>query len=59
MSIGNIVYGLHWYQLPSNEQYIVETIIRRSQVPIAIKGMGVIVCSLETYLKVITKIAQF
>lgn len=52
MSIGDIVYGLSWYQLSRNDQYIVKTIIRRAQKPIALKGLGVFVCSLNTFLNV-------
>lgn len=52
MSIGDQIYNLCWYQLPRNDQYIVETIIRRAQKTIELKGLGVFVCSLMTYLKV-------
>lgn len=51
-SIGDKIYDLFWYQLPRDDQYFVETIIRRAQKPIELKGMGVFVCSLTTYLKV-------
>lgn len=53
MSVGDIIYDLYWYLLPSNGQVIVQTIIQRSQVPFELKGMGVFVCSLETYITVI------
>lgn len=52
VSIGGIAYNSPWYQMSRNEQFMVEMIIRRSQRPYEIKGMGVFVCSLETYLKV-------
>lgn len=52
MTIGDILYDLNWYQLPRAEQYIVQIIIRRSQDSIEMKGLGVFVCSLETFLKV-------
>lgn len=56
MSVGNIVYDLNWYQLPIKDQFIVHTIIRRSHDPVELKGLGVFVCSLETFLEVnITK----
>lgn len=52
MSIGDIIYDLLWYQLPRNEQFIIQVIIQRSQIPFRLKGLGIIVCSLEYYLKV-------
>lgn len=52
MSVGDITYGLSWYQLPHDEQFIVQTIIQRSQKPFELKGLGVFVCSLDTYVKV-------
>lgn len=52
LSIGDIAYDLSWYQMPRDNQYIVETILRRSQKPIELKGLGVFVCSLTTFLKV-------
>lgn len=52
MSVGDVVYGLFWYTLPLNEQFIVETIIRRSHKTYEVKGLGMFVCSLETYMKV-------
>lgn len=55
MSIGYCVYGLHWYQMSCNEQIMVQMIIRRSQKPFELKGLGLFACSLETYLKVIER----
>lgn len=52
MSVGDKVYELLWYQLPRNERLIVRTIMRRSQKPFELKGLGVFVCSLETYVRV-------
>lgn len=37
------------------ERIGVELIIRRSQRPFELKGLGVFVCSLETYLRVYTE----
>lgn len=51
-SIDGIIYNAPWYQLPRNEQLIVGMIMRRSRLACEIKGMGVFVCSLETYLRV-------
>lgn len=47
-----MAYNLLWYHLAHPEQFIVQTIIRRSQDPFELKGLGVFVCSLETYLTV-------
>lgn len=52
VSIGDIAYNSPWYQMTRNEQVFVEMIIRRSQRPYELKGLGVFVCSLETYLRV-------
>lgn len=52
MSVGDILYGITWYNMPRYDQYIVQTIIRRSQDAVELKGLGVVVCSLEAYLMV-------
>lgn len=52
MSIGYLIYGLYWYQLPRGEQFIVQMIIQRTQKPFELKGLGVVACSLETYMTV-------
>lgn len=52
VAIGDTAYESQWYRMGRGEQVIVEMIIRRAQRPQEIKGMGVLVCSLETYLKV-------
>lgn len=52
MSIGDRIFDLHWYQLARSEQFIVHIMIQRSQEPFQLKGLGVFVCSLETYLMV-------
>lgn len=54
MHIGDLTYGISWYQLPRDEQFVVQSIIQRSQKLFELKGLGVIVCSLETYLRVIS-----
>lgn len=51
-SISDRIYDLNWYQLPQNEQIVIQVIIRRAQIPFELKGLGVFVCSLETYLRV-------
>lgn len=59
-SIGDIAYNSSWYEMSRAEPVCVEMIIRRAQRPYELKGMGVFVCSLETYLTVNeTKIKQF
>lgn len=52
LTVGDIMYGLHWYRLSHIEQFLVQTMIQRSQNQFEIKGLGVFVCSLETYLRV-------
>lgn len=51
-SIGDFAYNMPWYYMPRSEQMIVEMIIRRAQQPSEIKGLGLFVCSLETFSKV-------
>lgn len=51
-SIGDIAYSSQWYQMPRTERICVQMIIRRSQRACEIKGLGVFVCSLGTYLTV-------
>lgn len=50
--IGDTAYESYWYQMAHDDKVIVEMIIRRAQRPYEIKGLGVFVCSLETYLRV-------
>lgn len=52
ISISDRVYDLRWYQLSRTEQYFVQMIIQRAQKPFELKGLGVFVCSLQTFLKV-------
>lgn len=52
VSIGDIAYNSHWYAMSPADKVIIEMIIRRSQRPFEIKGLGVLVCSLETFLRV-------
>lgn len=56
MLIGDHIYELQWYQLPRNEQFIVQTMIMRSQKSFELKGLGIFVCSLETFSAVILTI---
>lgn len=53
MSLGDVIYDLHWYQLPHRQQFIVQMIIQRSQQQFELKALSIFVCSLDTYLKVI------
>lgn len=55
VSIGDIAYNSPWYRMNRNERIIVRMIIRRSQRPCQLKGLGIFVCSLETYLRVIIR----
>lgn len=52
MSVGDKVFDLLWYQLPSKKHFNVQMIIRRAQYPFELRALGVFVCSLETYLEV-------
>lgn len=52
MSIVDRVFDVYWYQLARKEQFIALTIIRRSQNPFVLKGLGVFDCSLSTFLTV-------
>lgn len=52
VSIGDVVYGSHWYSMQHDDQFLVQMIVTRSQKPFALKGLSVFVCSLETYAKV-------
>lgn len=52
VSIADRIYDLHWYQLPQNNQIYVKFMIKRAQRPFELKGLGVFVCSLETFLGV-------
>lgn len=54
MSIDAIIYDLLWYRLPCKDQFAIQMIMLRTQVPHEIKGLGVFVCSLTTYFKVNT-----
>lgn len=52
MLVGDRIYELNWYEISRNEQFMVRVMIQRAQKPFDLKGLGVFVCSLETYLKV-------
>lgn len=52
-SISEIIYSLYWFEMPQKERYIVGFVIRRAQKPVALRGLGLFACSLETYWKVI------
>lgn len=58
-SIGNLIYGLRWYQLSSNDQFLVKMIIQRSEQQYEVRAFGIFVCSLETFLKVKIIIIEF
>lgn len=50
--VGEIVYDLHWYKLPTAKQWITQRIIHRAQEPFVFKGLGIIYYSLATFGKV-------
>lgn len=52
LSIADTAYESRWYLMTAEDQVLIEMIIRRAQRPFEIKGLGVLVCSLETYLRV-------
>lgn len=56
MLVGDRIYELNWYEISRKEQFIVQMMIQRAQRPFELKGLGVFVCSLETYLKVQLKL---
>lgn len=53
VSTGDVAYDSHWYQMSKNDAYIIQMIIERSQKAFGLRALGVFVCSLETYAKVI------
>lgn len=52
LSFGDRIYDLYWYELPLDERVFVQLMIQRAQKPFELKGLGIFVCSLETFLKV-------
>lgn len=50
--VGNIVYDSLWYEMPKQEQFMVQMVMRHAQRPFELRGMGVFVCSLQTFLTV-------
>lgn len=52
MALCDVIYDLHWFQLSRGEQFVVQTIIQRSQQQFELRGLGILMCSLDTYLKV-------
>lgn len=52
VSTGDVAYNLPWYQMHPYDRICVKMIIRRSQRPRELNGLGVFVCSLEVYLRV-------
>lgn len=59
VSIADIAYNSSWYQMPRADRICVEMIMRRAQRPYELKGLGIFVCSLETYLMVRWKKNRF
>lgn len=51
-NIGDIAYDALWYERPSKEQFVIQMIMQRAQKTFELKGMGVFVCSLQTFLMV-------
>lgn len=58
-AIGMIAYDSPWHQMGHTEHRIIEMVLRRSQRPCDLKGLGVVICSLETYGKVQTEFMHF
>lgn len=56
IAIGDAIYELDWYLLPCNDQLTIKMIIERAQTPYQVKGLGILACSLDTYLKVRTEL---
>lgn len=52
LQISDTAYESRWYLMTAEDQVIIEMVIRRAQRPFEIKGLGVLVCSLETLLRV-------
>lgn len=52
LSVANIIYDTPWYELPKSQQNAVSIILQRAQKPFYLSGMGILDCSLETYLNV-------
>lgn len=57
-TIGYIVYNSLWYRFDRHEKYRIRMIIHRAQQPFNILGLGVLVCSLETFLKVFARVLE-
>lgn len=58
--IGDVVYNnLFWYKMSVNERKCIMFIIRQSQKEFRLKGLGMINCSLATYLTVISNFNYF
>lgn len=51
-SISDVVYGLPWHRMPISEQKLVQAIIQRTQRDFQFRALGVLICSLESFLKV-------
>lgn len=53
MKLGNNIYQSDWYTFPSEIQRTLTTLLINTQQPVVIVGFGNIVCTCETYKKVI------
>lgn len=50
--VADIVYKLPWYRFPMKDQQLIGFWIRRAQKPFFFDGLGLIRCSMETFLMV-------
>lgn len=52
LEIGDIVYNSLWYKMPLKEQKLIILMIQRSQKEFRLSGLGLVDCSLATFLAV-------
>lgn len=59
LSVADIIYDTPWYNLPKAEANAVQRIVQRAQKPFSLSGLGILDCSLGTYLNVKSHISYF
>lgn len=52
LKIGDVVYDSLWYEMPIKEQRAIILMIQRSQKEFRLSGLGLVDCSLATFLSV-------
>lgn len=57
--IGDIVYFSSWYAMPFKQQKTIVMVIRESHEEFRLNGLGIIDCSLSTFLAVIFRLDFF